>query len=121
MRDQALAHLRSSSGSSIEAPAYVEGLISYYEGDLPTALAKVRQAYGEAEWLYEARKLGGDIHLEQGTELADGDAPTTAWVLAHAGPTTRALGTGPDDFPASIGPPDFPLGIIAGYNILYWI
>ena len=70
LRDQALTHLRSSSGPSLEAPAYVEGLISFYEGDLDHALAKVEQAYEEAEWLYEARKLGGDIHLEMGTEFA---------------------------------------------------
>ncbi|MEX1308807.1 MAG: protein kinase [Candidatus Sulfomarinibacteraceae bacterium] len=70
LRDQALTHLRSSGGLSLEAPAYVEGLISFYEGDLDTALAKVRTAYQEAEWLYEARKLGGDILLEMGAELA---------------------------------------------------
>ncbi len=74
LRDQALAHLRSSSGLRLEAPAYVEGLIAFYEGDLETALAKSKQAYAEAEWLYEAKKLGGDILLEMGTELAqEGD------------------------------------------------
>jgi len=70
LRDQALAYLRSSSGLRLEAPAYVEGLIAYYEGDLETALAKARQAYAEAEWLYEAKKFSGDIHLEMGTKLA---------------------------------------------------
>jgi len=70
LRDQALTHLRSSSGVRLEAPAYVEGLIAYYEADLDTALAKAEEAYAEAEWLYEAKKLGGDIHLEMGTKLA---------------------------------------------------
>jgi len=70
LRNQALAHLRSAGELRLEAPAYVEGLISYYEGDLPAALAKAEQAYAEAEWLYEAKKLGGDIHLEMGTEMA---------------------------------------------------
>jgi len=70
LRDQALTHLRSSSGARFEAPAYVEGLIAYYESDLDTALAKAEEAYAEAEWLYEAKKLGGDIHLEMGTKLA---------------------------------------------------
>jgi len=70
LRDQALTYLRFSSTRRLEAPAYAEGLIAFYEGDLQTALAKSKQAYAEAEWLYEAKKLGGDIHLEMGTELA---------------------------------------------------
>ncbi len=70
LRDQALEYLRSSSGLRLEAPAYVEGLIAFYEGDLDNALAKAEEAYAEAEWLYEAKKLGGDIHLEMGTKLA---------------------------------------------------
>jgi serine/threonine-protein kinase len=70
LRDQALAHLRSSTGRSLEVPGYVEGLIAFYEGDLEAALAKVEQAYSGAEWLYEARKLTGDIYLEMGAELA---------------------------------------------------
>jgi serine/threonine-protein kinase len=74
LRDQALEHLRSSSGLRLETPAYVEGLIAFYEGDLEAALFKAEQAYGEAEWLYEAKKLGGDVRLEIGTKLAqEGD------------------------------------------------
>ena len=85
LRNQALDYLRSSSGLRLEAPAYVEGLIAFYEGDLDAALAKSEQAYAEAEWLYEAKKLGGDIHLEMGTELAlegDYDAALTAFQRA---------------------------------------
>ena len=86
LRDQALDYLRSSSGLRLEAPAYVEGLIAFYEGDLEAALAKSDQAYEEAEWLYEAKKLGGDIHLEMGTELAlEGDYDNALTAFQRAG------------------------------------
>ncbi len=86
LRDQALEHLRSSSGLRLEAPAYVEGLIAFYEGDLSNALAKAEDAYAEAEWLYEAKKLGGDIYLEMGTELAlEGDYDGALLAFERAG------------------------------------
>ena len=86
LRDQALDYLRSSSGLRLEAPAYVEGLIAFYEGDLEAALGKSDQAYDEAEWLYEAKKLGGDIHLEMGTELAlEGDYDNALTAFQRAG------------------------------------
>ncbi len=86
LRDQALDHLRSSSGLQLEAPAYAEGLIAYYEADLDTALAKAEQAYAEAEWLYEAKKFAGDIQLEMGTKLAqEGDYDGALQAFQRAG------------------------------------
>jgi len=86
LRDQALDYLRSSSGLRLEAPAYAEGLIAFYEGDLDTALAKSDEAYAEAEWLYEAKKLGGDIQLEVGTKLAqEGDYDGALLAFQRAG------------------------------------
>ncbi len=86
LRDQALEHLRSSGGLRLEAPAYVEGLIAYYEGDLDTALAKAEQAYADAEWLYEAKKFSGDIHLEMGTKLAqEGEYDSALQAFLEAG------------------------------------
>ena len=32
----------------------------------------------------------------------------------HAGPSARALGTGPEDFAAQLPAPDFEVGVIAG-------
>ncbi len=49
-----------------------------------------------------------------GSELADLDAGLPATLLEMAGPTAGMLGTGPDDFPASLPPPDYPVGVIAG-------
>ncbi|MCU0303480.1 MAG: protein kinase [Thermoanaerobaculales bacterium] len=91
LRDEALALLRRSSGLGIEEPAYVEGLIAYYGGDLETALAKADQAAGNAEWLYEAAKLGADIHLEMGTELAlGGDYDGAMAAFSRAGAAYEA-------------------------------
>jgi len=86
LRDQALDHLRSASDLRWEAPAYVEGLIAFYEGDLDGALAKAETAFDEAEWLYEARKLAGDIHMERGAVLAgEGDYDRALEALDRAG------------------------------------
>ena len=48
-----------------------------------------------------------------GTPIVDehGDA----WWMALAGPTARALGTGPDSFPNALPEPDYPVGVIAGF------
>ena len=46
--------------------------------------------------------------------LADNTGELASVFADYAGPTARALGTGPEAFPASIGPPDYPVGIIAG-------
>lgn len=50
----------------------------------------------------------------QGSELADVRDGLPGTVLELAGPTAQMLGTGPDDFPASLPPPDFTVGVIAG-------
>jgi len=50
----------------------------------------------------------------KGTPLVD--AFQDSWWLALAGPTARALGTGPDSFPKSLPPPEYPVGVIAGLS-----
>lgn len=50
----------------------------------------------------------------KGTPLVD--VFQDSWWLALAGPTARALGTGPDSFPKSLPPPEYPVGVIAGLS-----
>lgn len=49
-----------------------------------------------------------------GSELADLEEGLLGTLVDMAGPTARMLGTGEDDFPASLPPPDYPVGVIAG-------
>ncbi|MEZ4300645.1 MAG: serine/threonine-protein kinase [Polyangiaceae bacterium] len=65
-RDPALAHLRAALGQGLESPAYARGLVALYEGRLEEALAQAREAFAAAPWLYEAKKLEGDVHAAMG-------------------------------------------------------
>ncbi|MDI1479407.1 serine/threonine-protein kinase [Polyangium sp. y55x31] len=65
-KQPALLHLKAALGGTIEAPAYVEGLIAYHEGRHEEALVKAREAFEKAPWLYEARKLEGDVLFAMG-------------------------------------------------------
>jgi len=86
LRDPALAHLRSGSDSSVEGAGYAEALIEFYGGSLGEALAATRQAYANEEWLYEAKRLEGDILLEMGAErVLGGDADGALSLLDQAG------------------------------------
>jgi tRNA A-37 threonylcarbamoyl transferase component Bud32 len=86
LREPALAHLRSGSGTSIEVADYAEALIEFYGGDLEGALAATRQAFDNEKWLYEAKRLEGDILLEMGAKRAlTGDADDALTLLDEAG------------------------------------
>jgi serine/threonine-protein kinase len=86
LREPALAHLRSGSGSSMEVTGYAEALIEFYGGNLEEALAATRQAFNSENWLYEAKRLEGDILLEKGAERAlHGDAEAALGLLDEAG------------------------------------
>jgi hypothetical protein len=86
LREPALAHLRSGSGSATEVTGYAEALIKFYGGNLNEALAATRQAFEDERWLYEAKRLEGDILLEMGAESAlHGDADGALSLLAEAG------------------------------------
>ncbi len=86
LRDPALEHLQSGKRSSVEAPGYAEALIAFYGGDLEGALEATRSAFSSEEWLYEAKRLEGDILLEMGAAMrmrSDSDGASRA--LEEAG------------------------------------
>jgi len=86
LRDPALSYLRSGSGSSIEGAGYAEALIAFYGGHLDQALTATQQAFDDEEWLYEAKRLEGNILLEKGVkERMRGDADKALAVLDEAG------------------------------------
>lgn len=45
---------------------YAEALIAFYEGNLELALSKSELAIENTPWLYEAKRLIGDIHVKTG-------------------------------------------------------
>ena len=65
----ALTHLRESSGVRLEAPAYVEGLIAFYNEQPALALQKAEEALRQAPWLPEPKKLMADVHYAKGFAL----------------------------------------------------
>ncbi len=68
LKEPALAYLRRSPSPPLETTAYAEGLIAMYEGRWDEALAKAKEASERVGWLYEAKKLEGDVHVELGAE-----------------------------------------------------
>jgi serine/threonine-protein kinase len=68
-KQPALARLEAALGGAIEAPAYVEGLIAFHGGRHEEALAKAREAFEKAPWLYEAKKLEGDVLFAMGNKF----------------------------------------------------
>jgi eukaryotic-like serine/threonine-protein kinase len=89
-RGPALAHLGAARGTAIESPAYVEGLIALYSGKPEEAVAKAKEAFERAPWLYEAKRLEGDAQAALGRQY-DLDAHFD-WdrMMAHFGPATEA-------------------------------
>lgn len=68
LRDPALVHLRAALAAKIEVPAYAEGLIALYEGKNDEALAKAKEAFEKAPWMYEAKKLEADALYAMGSK-----------------------------------------------------
>jgi serine/threonine-protein kinase len=86
LRDPALTHLRSGSGASAEGSGYAEALIEFYGGNLDQALNATRQAFADEKWLYEAKRLEGDVLLEMGAErFLHSDADGALDLLDDAG------------------------------------
>ncbi len=60
-RDPALVHLRAALAQGVESPEYALGLVAHHEGRQEEALAHAQRAFAAAPWLYEAKKLEGDV------------------------------------------------------------
>lgn len=60
LRDVALSRLRASEGADTPAE-YVEALVAFFEGRLPEASKKAREAVAKVPWLHEAFTLQGDV------------------------------------------------------------
>lgn len=70
-RKPALTFLKEGSQGAAESSPYLAGLIAFYEGRYPEALARAREAYREAPWFYEAAQLEAEVHAAQADAAAD--------------------------------------------------
>lgn len=62
----ALTALKRSRQMRHDEPLYLEGLISFYQGDYDTALSHAQSVLKAAPWFYEALVLAGDVYTERG-------------------------------------------------------
>ena len=69
--EPAREELERSRGAELEAPRYLEALIAFYRRDDEAASQAVARAVVETPWLYEARKLAGDIASARAMELLE--------------------------------------------------
>jgi tetratricopeptide (TPR) repeat protein len=68
-RDPALGHLRAAAVEA-ESPDYLAGLLAFYEGLHEKALAHAKAAFESRAWLYEAKRLEGEIYKSMADEEA---------------------------------------------------
>ncbi|MFO0585999.1 MAG: serine/threonine-protein kinase [Polyangiaceae bacterium] len=64
----AMASLLSALTHGVESPGYAKGLVALAEGHLDEALARAEEAFQQAPWLYEAKKLEGDVLFAMGSQ-----------------------------------------------------
>jgi len=67
----ALKHLNASTAAESESPRYIEALIAFYSKNHDAALTKSREAFAESPWIYEAKKLEGDILRSRADEKSN--------------------------------------------------
>lgn len=64
----ALTSLERSHGAKLDSPDLLASLVAWYRKQYDVALAKAKLTAVDSPWLYEARKLEGDVYLEQASE-----------------------------------------------------
>ncbi len=102
LRDPALARLREGAPAALESPAYHEALLAFMGGRLDEAQTKAREALGATPWLFEAKRLEGDVHLERAKTITD--PPLALATLAEAEACYQGAGLlGPSDPATALG------------------
>jgi len=102
LRDPALARLREGAPAALESPAYHEALLAFMGGHWDEAQAKARAALGATPWLFEAKRLEGDVLLERAKVIAD--PPLALATLTEAEACFQAArNLGPSDPATALG------------------
>jgi serine/threonine-protein kinase len=74
----ALGHLLASDKADVEPPLYIEALVASYRREHDAAIEKARAAFERSPWLYEAKKLEGDVLRERADEKSEAGKPDEA-------------------------------------------
>jgi len=69
--EPALQELERSRGLALESPHFLEGLIAFYRRDDEAASRAAARATAETPWMYEARRLAGDVAYARAMESLD--------------------------------------------------
>jgi predicted Ser/Thr protein kinase len=69
-RDPALDYIRQGVSTS-EAPEFVEAILAFLAKDYSKSLQKSETAASKITWLYEAKKLQGDVYTTVGNDRRD--------------------------------------------------
>ncbi|MCY1021432.1 serine/threonine-protein kinase [Pyxidicoccus sp. MSG2] len=95
----ALESLERSRGLQLESPRYLEGLIALYRRQYDAAARAAALASEEAPWMYEARKLAGDVaHAQAMEQLERGEYDAARATFQRAlGLYEQALAQGRSD------------------------
>lgn len=90
-RTPALSYLKIGSTAPDQNPAYVRGLVAFCEQHYEEASQEAERATREIPWMYEARKLQGDVELALGMNEQDsGDYDRAAQHYDRAGAFYRS-------------------------------
>ena len=76
--EPALQSLERSRGLKLESSHYLEGLIAFYRKDYEKAAQAAQRAIAEAPWLYEPRRLAGDVAYARAVEHLENSQPDQA-------------------------------------------
>ncbi|MCB1057164.1 MAG: tetratricopeptide repeat protein, partial [Acidobacteria bacterium] len=98
LRDPALELLEAGRGGAGVVPAYLEGLIAFYESRYPASLEASNRALAAAPWLYEAELLRGDALIFAASD--DRDAGRYAEAVAGYDRAEEALRRAVDAAPS---------------------
>lgn len=96
LRAPAVALLRQGQGSLLDPPGFQEGLLAYYDRDFAESLRRAQTAAAGAPWFYEARRLEGEIRLEQ-ARLAPAPDRALSFLDQAGAALTEAVRTAPSD------------------------
>ncbi|MDP2877385.1 MAG: serine/threonine-protein kinase [Holophaga sp.] len=96
LRTPAAALLRQGQGSLLDPPGFQEALLARYDEQFKESLRLAKTALAEAPWFYEARRLEGEIHLEQ-ARRDQNPAGTLAHLELAGAALEAAITTAPSD------------------------